>query len=99
MAQTTSGLLETVSDGAPGMRRAESGPAEVPRPQATLQIACKQHSASNLRPCPATIWLLGPELHELANNISAPTQVWVLEVLTPPARSAGHLANNTHLAP
>lgn len=54
--------------------------------------------ASSLRPCPATIWLLGPELHELANNISAPTQVWVLEALTPPARSAGHLANNTHLA-
>jgi hypothetical protein len=25
-------------------------------------------SASNFKPCPATVWLLGAELHNLANN-------------------------------
>lgn len=40
-------------------------------------------SASDLKPCPAAVWLLGPELHHLANNNSAPAQVWVLEALPP----------------
>jgi hypothetical protein len=42
-----------------------------------LKSLANNISASDVIPCPATIWLLGPELHRLANNISAPTQVWV----------------------
>ena len=67
---------------------------------------CKQHlknlanniSASELKPCPARVWVLGTELHHLANNTSAATQVWVLEALPPPPPAAGHLANNIPLA-
>ena len=54
--------------------------------------------ASDLISCPATVWLLGPELRRLANNTSAPAQVWVLEGLSPSAPLAGRLANNTTLA-
>ena len=66
---------------------------------------CKRHlkslanniPASDLIPCPATVWLLGPALRRLANNISAPTQVWVLEALPHSAPVPQHLANNTAL--
>ena len=53
--------------------------------------------ASDLISCPATVWLLGPELRRLANNISAPTQVWVLEAFPPAVPVPPHLANNTAL--
>lgn len=56
-------------------------------------------AASDLKLCPATVWVLGSELHDLANNISAPAQVWVLEGLTPSGEAHIHLANNTALAP
>src|SRR5579864_4929696 len=39
--------------------------------------------ASDLKLCPATVLVLGPELHALANNTSAPVQVWVLEAVRP----------------
>jgi len=54
--------------------------------------------ACDLISCPATVWLLGPELRRLANNTSAPAQVWVLEGLPLRAPLAGQLANNTALA-
>jgi len=56
-------------------------------------------AASDLKPCPATVWVVGAELHQLANNTSAPAQVWVLEALPPPPQPLGHLANNIALAP
>lgn len=40
-------------------------------------------AASDLSPCPAAVWLLGPELRDLANNRPAAAQVWVLEGLRP----------------
>jgi len=54
--------------------------------------------ASDLRPCPATVWLLGPKWRDLANNTLAHAQVWVLEALRPPLAAATALANNTALA-
>jgi hypothetical protein len=37
----------------------------------------------DLKHSAAEIWLLGPGLRNLANNNSAPAQVWVLETLPP----------------
>lgn len=54
--------------------------------------------ASSLRPCPATVWLLGPELRDLANKTSAPTQLWVLEAHPRRPPATADLANNTALA-
>jgi hypothetical protein len=54
--------------------------------------------ASELKPCPATVWLLGSELHQLANNVSAPAQLWVLEALSPARLATHQLANNIPLA-
>ena len=67
---------------------------------------CKQHLkmlanntlASDLKPCPATVWLLGPELHHLANNTLAPSQLWILQALPRRSPVAAPLANNTALA-
>lgn len=54
-------------------------------------------SASVLKRCPGTVWLVGSGLHDLANNTLAPAQLWILEALPhrPPVQSA--LANNTAL--
>ena len=54
--------------------------------------------ASELTSCPARIWLLGSELHQLANNISAPAQLWVLEGFPPARPATAPLANNISLA-
>jgi hypothetical protein len=54
--------------------------------------------ASNLRSCPATVWLLGNELRDLANNTSAPAQLWVLEAHPRRPPATVNLANNTALA-
>ena len=51
-----------------------------------LVTLANNNPASDLKPCPATVWLLGTELLDLANNNSAPAQVWVLEAL--PRRNA-----------
>jgi len=67
---------------------------------------CKRHfttlanntSASELKRCPATVWLLGAELHNLANNTLAPAQLWVLQALPRRTPMAADLANNTALA-
>jgi hypothetical protein len=56
-------------------------------------------SASDLKLCAAKVWVLGSELHDLANNTSAPAQVWVLEALSPTGEAGIRLANNTALAP
>jgi len=53
--------------------------------------------ASNLIHCPATVWLLGAGLRELANNTLAPAQLWILEGLPRGRRDAPTLANNTPL--
>jgi hypothetical protein len=50
------------------------------RKQRLIHLA-NNTSASDVSLCPATVWLLGPELRDLANNRSAPTQVWVLKGL------------------
>lgn len=55
--------------------------------------------ASDLKLCPATVLILGPELHRLANNTSASVQVWVLEALPRPCQVISPLANNIPLAP
>ena len=55
--------------------------------------------ASDLKLCPATVLVLGPELHALANNTSAPVQVWVLEAVPRSSQAIAHLANNIPLAP
>ena len=55
--------------------------------------------ASDLKLCPATVLILGPELHRLANNTSAPVQVWILEAVPPPSQAISPLANNIPLAP
>jgi hypothetical protein len=60
------------------------------RKQRLIKLA-NNTSASDLKPCPAAVWLLGTELHHLANNNSAPAQVWVLEALPP--RSASSAAS------
>ena len=41
------------------------------------------NSVFDLKHWPAEIFLLGPNLQDLANNNSAPAQVWVLETLPP----------------
>jgi hypothetical protein len=63
-----------------------------------LKSLANNTPASELIPCPATIWLLGPGLRSLANNTSAATQLWVLEGLSPSTGATGQLANNTALA-
>jgi hypothetical protein len=68
---------------------------------------CKRHlkhlanniAASDLKSCPATVWVVGTELHNLANNTSAPAQLWILEAVPPLHPDGGHLANNIPLAP
>lgn len=64
-----------------------------------LKILANNVAASDLKPCPAMVWVVGSELHQLANNTSAPAQVWVLEALPPPPQPPAHLANNIPLAP
>lgn len=41
------------------------------------------NSAFDLKRSAAEIWLLGSDLQSLANNNSAPAQVWILEALPP----------------
>ena len=64
-----------------------------------LQTLANNISASGLKLCPATVLVLGPELHALANNTAAPVQVWVLEAVRPANQATAHLANNISLAP
>jgi hypothetical protein len=64
-----------------------------------LKTLANNIPASDLKLCPATVWVRGPELHELANNTSAPAQIWILEAVAPPCLAAGALANNIPLAP
>jgi hypothetical protein len=52
------------------------------RKQRLINLA-NNASASDLKHCPAAVWVLGPKLHALANNNSAPAQIWVLEALPP----------------
>jgi hypothetical protein len=60
------------------------------RKQRLIKLA-NNTSASDLKPCHAAVWLLGTELHHLANNNSVPSQVWVLEAVPP--RSASSAAS------
>jgi hypothetical protein len=53
-----------------------------------LRDLANNNSAFDLKRSAAEIWLLGPGLQNLANNNSAPAQVWILESLPsrkPPA--------------
>lgn len=63
-----------------------------------LKTLANNTLASDLNPCPATVWVLGPGWPNLANNTLAQAQVWILQALPSriPARTA--LANNTPLA-
>ena len=63
-----------------------------------LKILANNTLASKLRPCPATVWLMGSEWLELANNTSAAAQLWILEALPRRKPVAAALANNTALA-
>jgi hypothetical protein len=51
-----------------------------------LRHLANNSSAFDLKHSAAQVWLLGAGLQYLANNNSAPTQVWILEAL-PPRRS------------
>ena len=46
-----------------------------------LRDLANNNSAFDLKHSAAEIWLLGPGLRNLANNNSAPAQVWILEPL------------------
>jgi hypothetical protein len=46
-----------------------------------LRDLANNNSAFDLKHSAAEIWLLGPGLQNLANNNSAPAQVWILEPL------------------
>jgi hypothetical protein len=48
-----------------------------------LRHLANNNSAFDLKHCAAGIWLVGSGLQNLANNNSAPAQVWVLEALPP----------------
>ncbi len=48
-----------------------------------LRDLANNNSVLDLKHSAAEIWLLGPGLRNLANNNSAPAQVWVLETLPP----------------
>jgi hypothetical protein len=63
-----------------------------------LKTLANNTLASDLIPCPAIVWLMGPEWRQLANNTSAPAQLWILEALPRHLPVAAALANNTALA-
>ena len=63
-----------------------------------LQALANNTLASDLKPCPAKVWLVGHQLHELANNTLAPAQLWILEALPRQPPQTARLANNTALA-
>jgi len=48
-----------------------------------LRNLANNNSVFDLKHSAAGVWLLGPGLLDLANNNSAPAQVWVLEALPP----------------
>lgn len=48
-----------------------------------LRNLANNTSASDLRHCHAEVWLLGSGLQLLANNNSAPAQIWIVETLLP----------------
>jgi len=48
-----------------------------------LRDLANNNSAFDLKHSAAEVWLLGAGLQNLANNNSAPTQVWILEGLPP----------------
>jgi hypothetical protein len=48
-----------------------------------LRDLANNNSVFDLKHSAAGVWLLGPGLQDLANNNSAPAQVWVLEALPP----------------
>ena len=48
-----------------------------------LRDLANNNSAFDLKHSAAEVWLLGAGLQNLANNNSAPAQVWVLEALPP----------------
>ena len=48
-----------------------------------LRHLANNTSALDLKHSVANVWLLKPDTTDLANNISAPAQVWVIEPLTP----------------
>lgn len=73
-------------------RYREQHPAVVERNRQLQQVRDqKRHlrdlanntSALDLKHSAAAVWLLGAGLENLANNTSAPAQVWVLEALPP----------------
>jgi hypothetical protein len=48
-----------------------------------LRNLANNNSALDLKHSAAAVWLLGPGAESLANNNSAPAQVWVIEALAP----------------
>jgi hypothetical protein len=48
-----------------------------------LRDLANNNSAFELKRSAAEVWLLGSDLEHLANNNSAPAQVWILETLPP----------------
>ncbi len=48
-----------------------------------LRDLANNNSAFDLKHCAAEVWLLGAGLESLANNNSAPAQVWIVEPFPP----------------
>ena len=48
-----------------------------------LRQLANNNSVLDLKPCPAEVWVMGPGFGDLANNNSAPAQVWILQALPP----------------
>jgi hypothetical protein len=62
-----------------------------------LRHLANNTSALDLKHSAAQIWLVGAGATQLANNTSAPAQIWVIEVLPPPLPLRRPLANNNLL--
>lgn len=48
-----------------------------------LPQLANNNSVWDLKPCPAKVWVMGRGFGDLANNNSAPAQVWILQALPP----------------
>jgi hypothetical protein len=48
-----------------------------------LRQLANNNSASNLKPCPAEVWVVADSFGDLANNNSVPAQIWILQALPP----------------
>src|SRR6266851_1847689 len=63
-----------------------------------IRDLANNNSAFDLKRSAAEVWLIGSDLEHLANNNSAPAQVWVLETLPPRRERRGARAPESERA-